>query len=192
MKKLFVATLMLLGTVGAMAQHEVGTVTLQPKVGLNIANMTSINNSDPRLGVAAGAELEYQAGELLSISAGALYSQQGYKFSNSVAKSSFKADYINVPILANVYVAKGLAVKLGLQPGFKVSESGSAEAFGFKVDGKSDYMKSFDLAMPVGLSYEFNNIVLDGRYNWGLTKVADNSDSKHSVFQITLGYKFAL
>ena len=53
-------------------------------------------------------------------------------------------------------------------------------------------VKSFDFSIPVGLSYEYNNVVLDARYNWGLTKIADNSDSKNSVFQITLGYKFDL
>lgn len=32
------------------------------------------------------------------------------------------------------------------------------------------------------------------RYNWGLTKIydVDKLDSKNSVFQITLGYKFDL
>jgi len=35
-------------------------------------------------------------------------------------------------------------------------------------------------------------IVIDARYNWGLTKVADYIDFKNSVFQFTLGYKFTL
>ncbi len=46
----------------------------------------------------------------------------------------------------------------------------------------------------VGLSYEYQNVVLDARYNWGLTKIydVDKLDSKNSVFQITLGYKFEI
>ena len=88
-------------------------------------------------------------------------------------------DYINVPVLANVYVAPGLAVKLGLQPGFLVSDN-------------SIGTKSFDLSIPVGLSYEFNNFVIDGRYNLGAIKIWEPSDSKNSVFQVTLGYKFDL
>ena len=49
-------------------------------------------------------------------------------------------------------------------------------------------------SIPVGLSYEYANVVLDARYNWGVTKVADLGDNspKNSVFQITLGYKFDL
>ena len=31
-------------------------------------------------------------------------------------------DYVNIPILANFYVAKGFAVKVGIQPGFLVND----------------------------------------------------------------------
>ena len=55
-----------------------------------------------------------------------------------------------------------------------------------------DSAESFDFSIPVGLSYEFNNVVLDARYNFGVTSVADGGDAKNSVFQFTLGYKFAL
>ena len=49
-----------------------------------------------------------------------------------------------------------------------------------------------DFSIPVGISYEYNNFVVDGRYNFGVTKIIDGFDSKNSVFQITLGYKFDL
>jgi hypothetical protein len=89
-------------------------------------------------------------------------------------------------------VAKGLAVKLGVQPGFNVnSKSLIKTAVGNLSQQESD-VKSVDFSIPVGLSYEFNNFVIDGRYNFGLTKVYDGSDSKNSVFQITLGYRFDL
>lgn len=167
----------------SFAQHAIGSLTLQPKVGLNIANMTKIDNNDPRWGGVAGAEFEYQATDMFSISAGALYSMQGTKVSGVTAK----LDYINVPILANVYVVKGLAIKLGIQPGFNVNSklSGNDESSSFDA-------KTLDLSIPVGISYEYNKFVIDGRYNLGLTKIVDGSDSKNSVFQVTLGYKFDL
>ena len=58
--------------------------------------------------------------------------------------------------------------------------------------GDSENFNSVDFSIPVGVSYEFNNVVLDARYNWGLTNVAKNADNKNSVFQFTVGYKFAL
>ena len=45
----------------------------------------------------------------------------------------------------------------------------------------------------LGLSTQMPmNIVFDARYNWGVTNIVEDSDSKHSVFQITVGYKFSL
>lgn len=200
MKKLFLMAAVMFASVASYAQHAVGSFTLQPKVGINIADLTKADDSKVRVGLAAGAEFEYQATDMLGISFGALYSMQGAKADGSDA--AIKLDYINIPILANVYVAKGFAVKLGIQPGFKVNSSMSAKANGVSASADMDGVKSFDFSIPVGVSYEFNNFVLDGRYNFGVTKWADDIkvagqtlggvDSKHSVFQITLGYKFDL
>ena len=55
-----------------------------------------------------------------------------------------------------------------------------------------DDAKTFDLSIPVGLSYEYQNIVFDARYNIGVTKIADGVDHYNNVIQITVGYKFAL
>ena len=202
MKKLFLSTLILLATVASHAQQAVGTVTLQPKVGINIASLTNTDGSDPRIGLAAGAELEYQVSDIVSLSGGVLYSMQGVKEKDDGVSATVKLDYINIPILANVYVTKGLAVKLGIQPGFMVNDkfkvaSGSASGEvsfedAMKAAGTDASLKKFDFSIPVGLSYEYKNVVLDARYNWGLTKVIDGVDTKNSVFQITLGYKFAL
>lgn len=117
---------------------------------------------------------------------------QGCKNTIEGVDVTTKLDYVNVPILANVYVVKGLAVKLGLQPGFNVTHKMSAKQGSASGSVDIPGVKSVDFSIPVGLSYEFNNFVIDGRYNFGVTKVADGADSKNSVFQFTLGYKFAL
>lgn len=185
MKKLITMATALLLSVGAYAQHEVGSVTIQPKVGMNIASITDIaDEADPssRVGFVAGAEAEWQFSEMFSLSGGLLYSMQGGKADGE----TIKADYLNVPIMANCYIVKGLAVKLGIQPGFNINAKWG--------DADIENAKTFDFSIPVGLSYEFANIQLDARYNWGLTKIldAEGADSKNSVFQITLGYKFEL
>ena len=154
MKKLLLMAAVMLSSVGAFAQHAVGSFTLQPKVGINIANIT--NNSDAgkaRVDFAGGLEGEYQATDIFSLSAGLMYSRQGFKTKDvnvagyTISGDSWKPSYLNIPV--------------------------------------------------VGLSYEYNNFVLDGRYNWGVTKINKHSmkgvdDTRNSVFQITLGYKFSL
>lgn len=199
MKKVLFAALMMFSSVGAFAQHAVGSFNLQPKIGVSIANLTDIKDSDPRVGLVAGVEGEYQASDIFSISAGALYSMQGAKSTVSAlgqsATATTKLDYINVPIMANVYVVKGLAVKLGIQPGFKVSSTKKTDVNTSLVSGSGSRdikAQSVDFSIPVGISYEYSNFQLDARYNWGLTKVFENGKDKNSVFQITLGYKFDL
>ena len=188
MKKILVVAALMLSSVSTFAQHAVGSFNLQPKVGVSIANLTEVKGSDPRVGVVAGVEGEYQASDIFSVSAGVLYSMQGAKLTDDVTN---RLDYINVPIMANVYVVKGLAVKLGVQPGFNVSNKlkvNNLDAF----DNPVVKAQSVDVAIPVGLSYEYNNFQLDARYNWGVSKAFKLTDAKNSVFQITLGYKFDL
>ena len=198
MKKLFLMALMaFIATTASFAQWSVGSITVQPKIGINGANITDADNSDSRIGLVLGGEFEYRVSPIFSLSAGALYSMQGCKGTaededGNTGDVSLKLDYINVPILANVYVVKGLAVKLGIQPGFNVRHKATASVSGVNVTTNLPGVKSVDFSIPIGVSYEFNRFVIDGRYNLGVTKLIDGADSKHSVFQFTFGYKFAL
>lgn len=192
MKKFFAIAALMISSLAAFAQQAPGSFTIQPKVGLNISTVTKADGSDPRFGAVAGAEFMYQASDMVGISFGALYSMQGCKAKESGADVTLKTDYINIPILANVYVAKGLAVKLGLQPGFCINNKVKASKGDTSAETKGYDENTVDLSMPIGLSYEISNFVIEGRYNWGLTKVWKDLDNKHSVFQITLGYKLPL
>lgn len=214
MKKMMMMAAMMLMSIGAFAQNEVGQITLKPTVGLNIATMTKFDYKKTRPGVIAGVEAEYGVAENFGLTAGLFYSMQGVKQdwseSESVAnvvvsggaKATYKLDYLNIPILAQYYVIPGLAVKAGIQPGFCISKKYDAEGnvtiagqniFSESEKGKiEDGIKSFQFAIPVGLSYEYQSFVLDARYNIYATKAIKDADSRHSVFTISLGYKFAL
>jgi hypothetical protein len=103
-----------------------------------------------------------------------------------------------------VYVAKGLALKAGIQPGFLLNDKVELKSNGAKVEvgleesfhaaGLKADVKSFVLSIPVGVSYEFSSLVLDARYNLGISKAAsaEGESTKHNVFQFTVGYKFSL
>lgn len=195
MKKLMMIAIMMIAAVSAKAQNEVGQVSIKPMAGINLATMTKTTDSKMRVGLAAGLEFEYGVAENFGLSAGVLYSMQGVKGKDTgfgagaKADVTFKFDYINVPILANYYIVPGLAIKAGIQPGFNVKKKVAVEVAGVKDDATVDDVKGFALSVPVGLSYEFANVVLDARYNWGLTKAIKDADSKHSYFTITLGYR---
>ena len=169
-------------------------------MGVNIANLTGEGDSSPRIGLAAGAEFQYQVSRAFGLSAGLVYSMQGAKasgiYEDLKVKTTVKTDYINIPIMANIYVVRGLALKFGIQPGFNVNSSYKVSTEGVSVSGSLHDIgfdiKSFDFSIPVGLSYEFSNVVIDGRYNIGTTKIVDGEGTRNSVFQFTVGYKFRL
>lgn len=195
MKKILIVASLLLAFVSVKAQSEVGGVSIRPMAGLNIGMMTNADGSDARVGLVIGTELEYQLTDKVALSGGVLYSQQGCKGSDEGAKATFKLDYINIPLLANVYLTKGLAFKIGLQPGFLVNDKAKAAKGNTSVEaGLGDMSKNFALAVPIGLSYEFSNIQIDARFNWGVTHalVFDDESSNSNAVMLTVGYKFKL
>ena len=216
MKKIILIAAIVMAAISVKAQDPVGTISLKPMAGFTASSLSNQDihytvlseegtvNSSMKAGFIGGLEAEYQATKIFGVSVGLLYSMQGCTWENfsvgdangttwtTVTKdASANLGYINIPILAKVYVIKGLAVKAGVQPGFLVSAKS-------KNDGKSNDFKSdcktFDFSIPVGASYEFSKFVIDARYNFGLTKVNKEGDDskKNGVIQITLGYKFAL
>lgn len=215
----------------ASAQTEVGRFSLMPMVGFTVAGLTGNDanvtyffgddemeaKADYKFGFTAGVEAGYQLTSRVGFTAALLYSLQGAarnaEMSNSEGlfsiedKSKLNLSYLNVPILVNFYVAKGLALKAGIQPGFLLSAKSKADITGKgyaaedSEHGSADmnkYCNKVDFSIPVGVSYEFSNgVVIDGRYNFGLTKcfketIGQKPDSKNSVFQIAVGYKFVL
>ena len=188
MKKIFMMAVMAVAALTANAQQEAGTFSLQPKAGLNVSSLSG-DGFKAKAGFTAGVEGMYQATEKFGVSAAVMYSMQGAKVKN-VADAKLNYGYINIPILANYYVVKGLAIKAGIQPGFMTSAKAKYE--GNSRDVKES-CKKFDFAIPVGVSYEIANVVFDARYNFGLTKTVKNTDKcKNGVFQFTVGYKFGL
>ena len=189
---------LMVATLSASAQktlRETGSFTLQPKVGIGFGSMTgswtSLGGVDKksRVGMIAGVEGEYYATNFLGIAAGLNYAQQGWKHEGVDYKETQKLDFINIPITANFYVAKGFALKAGVQFGFLVN----AEIE--DLDNK-DVFKKFNFSIPVGVSYEYADFVLDARYKFATTTLNKNSGSfnewRSDLFQITLGYKFGL
>ena len=186
MKKIMMIAALMVATLSANAQNEVGQISIKPTIGLNIASMSKFDYKKTRPGLIVGLEGEYGVSKNFGITAALLYSMQGVKqeFNESVtidgitykagAKATYKLDYLNIPILAQYYLVKGLAIKAGIQPGFcvkkkgelEISESVAGVTDSEKFSGKiEDTVNSFQFAIPVGLSYEFSNFVLDARYN---------------------------
>ena len=205
-----ILTAILTMAVVVKAQHEEGDFMVQPKVGLNIATLSDADKAITDLHF--GIEAEYMVAENFSLGLGAILSNQGAKYDyyelnangeDSRNKYTVDLDYVHVPILASYYVLPGLAVKAGVQPGFKMRAKAKFDdhtidldkLYGLysTIDDDNIKVNTFDISIPVGISYEYQNFVLDARYNWGLNKVINKGDAFYNrVFMVSLGYKFQL
>ena len=182
----------IMATTTAFAQRQAGSMTIQPRIGVSAADFNNTSDTEARVGLIVGPEFEYFVSDRFSLAAGFNYSQQGAEVTS--LNTTFKNDYITVPVVANIYLFKGFALKAGLQPGFKTKADLEIEGNGGKVSANiKDDVKPFDLSIPVGLSYEFKHFVIDARYASATTEIfKDNAldlDSKNLTFQLTLGYK---
>lgn len=173
-----------------------------------------------------GVDFDYQFTRNLSVTLGAYYAQQGCNYKNNSVESvsgngtivgtgysdwSTQLHYINVPLMLNAYIAPGVALKAGVQMGIAMSGKMKYTETEYTVDkngelkssAPEDYeynldktMKKVCFAIPVGFSYEFSNVIVDARYNIGLTpfqkKIAGGEESKNRVFTVSVGYRFAL
>ena len=198
MKKIFVmAVAAMMAMVSATAQHREGDNTIQPRVGISMSTLTNWDDAKMKMNLAYGIEFEHFFTEDFSAAAGLLFTNQGAKLENDVKMHLYYAAF---PITANYYVLPGLAVKAGVQPAYRVKSQVKNSDVTVDFDrfmeglfiGNDLSMPKFELAIPMGLSYEYNGITLDARYNFGLTKLITGIDDAiyQRVIVVTLGYKF--
>lgn len=199
------------------AGFSVTWLSNMPNIPLSQFGVNGTLEKSPIAGALLGAEAEYQLANKFSLAAGVNYSLQGggwkdtdFAYQNQVVKlqdSKIELGYVTVPVTANYYLFKGFAVKAGVQFGFltnasfKATSKETVNGTDVKSDTDVDFKdecKKVDISIPMGVSYQFKvPIVLDLRYNLGLTKVnkeseAGHKDFKNNVIQLTVGYKFAL
>jgi len=180
---------------------------------------TAMLKSKYKAGIMLGADVEWQFQRVLALSLGAYFSTQGNRYPNFhegeestgryMGYDTYRTTlrYLNVPLMLNCYVAEGLALKAGVQVGFLWDSKREAETTIYTIakDGTTTYgetkrvtyptdYRSTDVSIPVGLSYEYMNVILDARYNIGLTNLlnANVATSKNSVFTFSVGYRFRL
>lgn len=196
MKKIILSTVAIL-TFGFVNAQEKEDMSFGVKGGLNISTITNVNDvgvsSSSLIGFHVGVFGEFMVSDKFAIQPELLYSAQGIKLDIDGDKGDLKLDYINIPVMAKYYVAEAFSLEFGPQIGFLVSAK--AKSGGVSEDVK-DQFKSTDVSLGFGANYNFaEKFMLGARYNLGLTRLQKDlfpgeSESKNSVFQISLGYKF--
>ncbi len=196
--KLITAATVMLATVSMSAQER--DIAIGVKGGVNFATVTGddFGSPDSRTSFHVGLVTEFPMNDLLSIQAEALYSGQGFKgnfkgFDGD--KVEYQLDYISIPVLAKIYVTRGLSLEVGPQFSFKINDefdfNPNSNNGDINLENTSFAAKDFEVAVGAGLTFQTEmGLFASGRYNYGLTEIIENTDIKNSVFQVSVGYKF--
>lgn len=227
MKRIAVLIVLVTSTLVSMAQNKPGTWSVIPHVGVSISsllggsgiyevgdNMTVEVKPHALLGFVGGADVMYQASDVVGLSAGLSFVQAGCKFKDNKGKDyvsygrNLQMNYVTMPILIHSYLLPGFSVKAGIEPTLLVSAKSNEIQQSFEVDKegkKSNFhedeftidmkngMRKFGLSIPVGVSYEYENVVLGALYHVGVFNIYKKGDSsRNSVFEVSVGYKLNL
>ena len=199
MKKLFFTAILVFGTTSLIqAQSE---LAFGIKGGVNFSNLTGdgvdgFNDDNARTSFNLGAVLEIPVTERFAVQPEVFYSGQGFDLvqRDDAQDTEFQLNYINVPVLAKIYLVQGLYLEAGPQVGFLVDS---------KIDGPNatigldeDNFNDIDFAGAVGVGYKFNGgLFLNARYTQGFSDVYDSGagngfDAKNGVFAASVGFSF--
>lgn len=200
---------LLCGILTSFAQKEAKTMSYTVKGGITYP---MIHDMDGHIGFIGGVEGQYQLTKRKAVSLGLTYnvynSTENWSPKNFWAQkgTDVRLGYLSMPLMYNYYVVKGLALKAGVEANVCLynatrpkgstfwDASGSYEEH-VKYNAYHRDTAKFNkvrFAIPIGFSYELNNVVLDARYEYGLTDVSQQDEIHFSMVAayVTLGFKF--
>lgn len=173
-----------------------------PRVGLNVSSVTKKTYAKARARASFGLMAGYKINDLIGLQAEALYSLQGNKMTN--ASDVYSYNYIKIPVLAKLYLIGGLNIEAGVSFNWLVRAQRKWSSTVYDIDGNVtgtlDHSQNllgnsrpFDLAIPVGLNYQFSRLFDIGvRYDISTVRIPDDrkDHAKNGNWSINLGLRF--
>ncbi len=151
----------------------------------------------------AGADFRMSLGERFGIIASLLYARKGYvgelAWPTGIAKATYELHYLNLPVVADFRVWKGLSLQGGAEFGKLLNARVKSAGEDAKI---SDFYEEFDLGLVAGLEYRFQKgFFIGARHIFGIYNiqdveltdgtggVLDDLKSLNSATQISVGYR---
>jgi hypothetical protein len=138
----------------------------------------------------------YNLNKSMSILAELNISLQGAKWEENWGEGIIKGRtnllYANIPVVVRYRTESGFYVEAGIQPGLLLSAKDKYEG---TTDDYKDYIKKFDLSIPLGVGYDLkNNLGISARVIPGITNInAGENDSytdRNFVIALRATYTF--
>ena len=120
--------------------------------------------------------------ELVFLEPEVQYSMQGFKANDT----DYTIGYINIPVLAKVYIVKLISLEAGPQVGFKINDNFPNDTAGGEVK-----INTVDMGIAGGIGLNFPlGLSVNLRFIQGFTDIVDDVDGKNQVLQIGAAFKF--
>ena len=184
--------------------------TIGFKIGASFANVSGDDvdeDTETLTSLMGGGFIRFGMGPI-GIQPEVLFVTRGWKVEDDAedVTGKFKADYIEVPILAVLPLSLGAGIApyvfAGPSFAFNIGCTLSGESEGVSVDADcEDFgfdLKSTDIGATLGGGLEFpmgpGALLVEGRYNFGLSNIADfeDADVKTRTAAILAGYSIPL
>ncbi|MBP2830745.1 PorT family protein [Aquimarina sp. U1-2] len=200
MKKTVLLTTFILSSILTFAQESGNKFQFGARAGVNFSTVTGDDFEDPnsRTSFYAGLVAETFITEKFALQGEVFYSGQGFDVDavtfnglEVTPDAEFQIDYIQVPILAKIYLIDGLNIHAGPQFGFKINEEYDTDPTGDGGDFDTDRIRDFDFQVAAGAEYKLNGgFFIQARYTYGFTDVIEDSNVNNSTFSAGLGFMF--
>lgn len=155
------------------------------KGGVNFANLAGDSQGGSyKLGFNTGVFALIKLSDNFAFMQELVYSVQGAQI-NSPTAVKIDFNYINLPLLANIYASQILFFQLGPQIGWLASASISDNASNVSI---YNTRSPLDLSIALGAGMDFEKLLFNARYNLGLTSTSTSGAGNYpnSVFQASV------
>lgn len=187
MKKIVLSLVAIMAFGFANAQD----VKFGAKLGFNFSTISSLEDSETKLGLAIGGLAEIKLNEKFSVQPELMYSMLGAAGKGST--ESVELGYVVMPVMAKYYVADKFSLEAGPQIGFLAFAKIASTTSNQTIDVKDLFNKT-DFGMNFGGNYDFaNNFSAGVRYTAGVSdlyKKELDEKGKNNNLALTVAYKF--
>ncbi len=183
-----------------LAQEVENRFQFGARAGVNFSTITGDDFESPksRTSFYAGLMAETFVTEKFALQGEIFYSGQGFDIEETTfagvtvtPEAEFQIDYIQVPLLAKIYLIEGLNIHAGPQFGFKINEELDTDPTGDGGDFDTDRIKDFDFQLAAGAEFKLTKgFFIQARYTYGFSEVVEDTDAHNSTFSAGVGFMF--
>jgi Outer membrane protein beta-barrel domain len=190
MKKLFIVAVTLIAFTKITTAQKFALVA---KGGVNLGKINGVDFNDAyNASLHAGGSVEININKTFGLQPEVLFNQTKTTTVNAggslgvLANQNVQLDYLSIPLLLRINVAKFLTLNIGPEYSILMNKSNTVLANG------GNAFKDGNFSMIGGAQVNIKNLRVYGRYNIGLSNIQDlttKDNWKNETIQLGIGFK---